>query len=60
MSKKTLNIICENCDSEYTIKYSPENVSNSPAWCGFCGEPNADDHDDEDHDHDEILHDDEY
>ena len=36
--KKTLTIICENCDSEYTIKFVKHAVSGDPIHCAFCGE----------------------
>jgi hypothetical protein len=47
--KKILTIICENCDSEYTIKYVKHTVSGDPAHCAFCGEAieEADEADDE-------------
>lgn len=36
--KKTLNIICENCDSEYAIRFVKHSVSGDPSHCAFCGE----------------------
>jgi len=38
MSKESKNIICEECDSEYTIKYARNMVSGAPVYCTFCGE----------------------
>ena len=29
---------CDNCDSDFTIKYDEEQVEDSPAFCPFCGE----------------------
>lgn len=48
--KKTLTIICENCDSEYTIKFVKTTVAGDPCHCAFCGEQivEADEHEDED------------
>jgi hypothetical protein len=36
--KKSLSIICENCDSEYTIRFAKHGVSGDPSHCAFCGE----------------------
>jgi len=32
------NVICENCDSEYQVKYKKHSVSSQPVHCAFCGE----------------------
>jgi len=47
--KKSHSIICENCDSEYTIKFAKHGVSGDPVHCAFCGEPieEADEFDEE-------------
>jgi hypothetical protein len=29
---------CDNCDSEFTIKYDPEACEDDPRFCPFCGE----------------------
>jgi DNA-directed RNA polymerase subunit RPC12/RpoP len=29
---------CDNCDSEFTIKYDEENTETDPIHCPFCGE----------------------
>lgn len=29
---------CDNCDSEFTIKYNEENVADDPHYCPFCAE----------------------
>lgn len=52
-TKKTLNVICENCDSEFTIKYAKSTVSGEPECCCFCGEEIRDNEeiDDEDEAH---------
>jgi transcription initiation factor IIE alpha subunit len=34
----TLNHICEQCDSEFTIKYNEETTETDPSFCPFCGE----------------------
>ncbi len=57
---KTLSIICENCDSEYTVRYQQLMVSGSPQYCAFCGEIIEDARDDGDDDYEDILGDDEY
>lgn len=35
---QTLHQICDNCDSDFTIKYDEESVEDSPQFCPFCGE----------------------
>jgi hypothetical protein len=30
-------IICKNCDAEYTISYEEESVDGEPRVCVFCG-----------------------
>jgi hypothetical protein len=44
-----VKIICDKCDSEYTVMYVNENVTSPPEYCPFCGvEPdNKDDVDPE-------------
>jgi hypothetical protein len=37
-TKENKNIICENCDSEYSLKYSKVMVGSAPKYCAFCGE----------------------
>lgn len=46
-AKKSVNVICENCDSEYTLKYMKVQVAGNPVWCAFCGEEIEDLRDDE-------------
>jgi hypothetical protein len=29
---------CDNCESEFTIKYDPEACEDDPRFCPFCGE----------------------
>ena len=29
---------CDNCDSEFTIKYDEDEVEDNPSFCPFCGE----------------------
>lgn len=29
---------CDNCDSEFTIKYDEDEAADSPHFCPFCGE----------------------
>lgn len=29
---------CDNCDSEFTVKYDEEKVEDTPQFCPFCGE----------------------
>jgi RNA polymerase-binding transcription factor DksA len=52
MSKESKTVICEECDSEYTIKYARNMVSGTATYCVFCGEAMevADELDDVDND----------
>jgi rRNA maturation endonuclease Nob1 len=34
----TLHHICEECTSEFTVKYDEELCDDSPHFCPFCGE----------------------
>lgn len=34
----TLHHTCDNCSSEFTIKYDQEQVEDDPHFCSFCGE----------------------
>lgn len=36
MSK--LHHTCNNCDSEFTIRYDQENCESDPVYCPFCAE----------------------
>lgn len=56
---KTMKIICENCDSEYTLKFQKQTVSGNPCQCAFCGEKIEDARDDDDEDYEDPLGDDE-
>jgi DNA replicative helicase MCM subunit Mcm2 (Cdc46/Mcm family) len=29
---------CDNCDSEFTIKYNQDETEDDPSFCPFCGE----------------------
>ena len=29
---------CDNCDSEFTVKYDEESTDDDPHFCPFCGE----------------------
>lgn len=53
MSKKTKSIICENCDSEYSVKFAKETVAGLPVWCAFCGEEIEEVEDEDDFEEDE-------
>jgi DNA replicative helicase MCM subunit Mcm2 (Cdc46/Mcm family) len=33
-----LHHTCDNCDSEFTVKYDEEVCDDSPHFCPFCGE----------------------
>jgi DNA replicative helicase MCM subunit Mcm2 (Cdc46/Mcm family) len=35
---QTIHHICDNCDSDFTVKYDEEYVEDSPQFCPFCGE----------------------
>ncbi len=57
MTKETIQIVCENCDSEYKLTFDPNMLSGSPDMCCCCGNPidleseeqdTEDDYDDED------------
>lgn len=51
MSKETISIVCEECDSEYKITFVPGDVSGAPDMCAFCGgliDLDAEEHDAED------------
>lgn len=30
-------VICEECDSEYNMQYTPGMVADSPQYCSICG-----------------------
>lgn len=34
----TLNHVCDNCESEFTIKYNEELCEDDPIYCPFCSE----------------------
>jgi len=34
----TLHHICDECGSEFTLKYDEEQTEDSPHYCPFCGE----------------------
>ncbi len=34
----SLHHICEECSSEFTIRYDDEQTEDSPHFCPFCGE----------------------
>ena len=34
----TLNHVCGNCDSEFTLKYNEELCDDDPIYCPFCSE----------------------
>jgi len=34
----TLHHICDNCSSEFIIKYYEDDVEDSPSYCPFCAE----------------------
>jgi len=34
----TLHHICDNCNSEFLIKYHDESVEDTPSYCPFCAE----------------------
>ena len=34
----TLNHTCDNCESEFTIKYNEELCDDDPIYCPFCSE----------------------
>jgi len=34
----TLHHICDECGSEFTIKYDEDQTEDSPHYCTFCGE----------------------
>ena len=59
-NKITLNLICENCDSEYTVKYAKHAVASNPIYCAFCGDVIDDIRDDPDDEDLERNDDDEY
>jgi hypothetical protein len=33
-----LHHICDNCSSEFTIKYDKDQVEDNPSFCPFCAE----------------------
>lgn len=45
-----VEIECDSCGTECTIKYDPEDCVGAPTHCAFCGEPlsNTDDSSSED------------
>jgi hypothetical protein len=55
---KTVSIICENCDSEYKLKFTKALVAGLPVHCAFCGEEIEDGRDDDSDDLDEEKSDD--
>lgn len=38
MGPTNLHRICDNCDSEFYLKYDSEQVEDDPSYCPFCGE----------------------
>lgn len=34
----TLHHICDECGSEFTLKYNEDQTEDSPHYCAFCGE----------------------
>ena len=34
----TVSQTCDNCDSEFTIKYDIDTCDDDPQFCPFCGE----------------------
>ena len=34
----TLNHVCGNCESEFTLKYNEELCDDDPIYCPFCSE----------------------
>lgn len=57
-TKVKLTIICENCDSEYSLKYDKLTVSSNPCYCAFCGEAVEDARDDDEYTDDDLVQDD--
>jgi hypothetical protein len=55
MSKETIQIICEECDSEYKVTFDPAMTDGTPDMCAFCGNPI--DLDEEEHDVDDDAED---
>lgn len=35
---KTLQHTCDNCDSQFIVKYDEEQTEDDPSFCPFCGE----------------------
>ncbi len=60
MTKETKTVICEECDSEYAIKYARNMVSGTATYCVFCGEAMDVEDDLDDHDLDEGREPDDY
>jgi len=48
ISEEYKKINCNNCESEYFLKYYFEKVTNEPQYCPFCGEEIEEDYDDDD------------
>jgi transcription initiation factor IIE alpha subunit len=38
MSKETIQIVCEGCDSEYKVTFESQTAAGMPDYCPFCGE----------------------
>jgi hypothetical protein len=36
--KMSVHQTCDNCESEFTIKYDRERCEDDPSYCPFCGE----------------------
>jgi transcription initiation factor IIE alpha subunit len=57
MSKETIQIVCEGCDSEYKVTFDTAMTDGMPDMCCFCGNPidlDTEEHDvDDDSDTDE-------
>lgn len=34
----TLNHVCDNCESEFTLRYNEELCDDDPIYCPFCSE----------------------
>ncbi len=52
--KESKQVICELCDSEYKLTFTPNLTNGPPVFCPFCGSEHEDeDHEDVDLDADE-------
>jgi NAD-dependent SIR2 family protein deacetylase len=59
ISEEYKKVNCNNCESEYFLKYFFEKVTNEPQYCPFCGEEIEEDYeDDEDEEEEDNFEDD--